>query len=469
MTSKADLEYPKVPDSTKQGRDQGVDRPNDRYKSKANGYEYDDDIDNESTHSIPTLSESLTMSSTASLEEATSKARIAPTSVTDTPKPRAQKKELDLHGRQVSGHHRTPSVSRAIKRGSSAVKQGGDVSRIPLKTSKNERDIAQSILNGRGRSSSPAIERRKGERRAKPAAKEEGHSRSSAARNGIEQRSDATVSSSKSKQDHSQDRTPLAEKASLPSSSKNRKEFTTSATESKTKGKGRVTDLTSSSPEKPRPITLSSSRYHGIDEENEDSLVVAPSIARVEPSRGSSSKAPVSSLVLEEMYTQPVDRGKPSPVFRPRSHKKEERRINSSATRPRAKPAAKHIRPMECSALEKSSQTPRPTTPTSSPRKRLVEVVIESSPSSKKRASRPVKSEVHEEDRKSKRRSIDKEVKRSESPFEQTQVLWRKAAFRDSFDADRDVKMEESDSDSDGDVRLADIREIGLFAYHPMF
>lgn len=470
VTADSDIQYPKLPNFAKKQPAPA----SDKRKSKRNAYDYDDNIDDDSTYSIPTLSRSLTTSSTGSLEEATSKARIAPTSSTITPKIRRMPEDNKIdQAHEASSCARTPTVSKAIKRGSSAIKPGQDPPQTVRKTSQSEKDIANDAEPRRMRSSSPAIDRRKAARKAKPAAKEKVYSSGSAAYDGSEHKTGVASSSSKSRQDYPQDRRPLTEKAALPSSSKNRKDTAVNVPAYKTKGKGRITDLTSSSPEKSRPITLSSSLHNGINEQDEDSVVVATSSTLREPSRstyGAPSKAPVSSSVLEAMYTRPVDRGKPSPVFKTKSPKKDQRQAKSDSDRPRAKPAAKPpARPMEYPAPESSSQPRRLATSNTSPKKRAVEVVVEASPAFKKRANGLVKSEVREdEERRTKRRSVEREIQRSDSPFEQTQALWRKAAIGDSFDLDYDVKMEESDSDTDGDVRLTDFQEIGrsLFALH---
>jgi hypothetical protein len=121
---------------------------------------------------------------------------------------------------------------------------------------------------------------------------------------------------------------------------------------------------------------------------------------------------------------------------------------------------------MNLETLEISGKPSQFNTPRGSPSKRTVEVVVHTSPlSSKKRSDRPESNLHPDTDRKIKRRSEEKEIQtrlqRSDSPPEQTQILWRKAAASDSFDFDLDAKMEESDSDSDGDVPLADYKETG--------
>jgi len=454
-------------------RDGQVDKTINEKKAKNRKYEYEDDLNSMSP--VSALSQSLTNSSTTSLEEATSKARIATNSVKHTPNTQRMVKQAGLESKSrepppAYNNSRTPTVSKAIKSASSAVRSKDETTRTYQTSSgtysydKAEEDKIKLSENA------PSLSRLDG-RKAKPAVTGNGTSSASRLPRDADHVPNYAFSSSLAAREATKNRLPLSDKeVRSSSSSKNTKP---AADLVDRKGKGRLTDLSTSSPEKSRPITLSSTRHINVNEEEEDSFAVAISstVPKSSTGRYDSSGHPVSSLRLAEECRQPVDRGKPSPVFKTKTGSSRERQPASGSTsRPKALPAVQFqpeaILPMDLTRLESSGRVSRPETPGRSPIKQKVEVLIESSPASKKRLERPSSKVLRDHERKSKRRSVEREVpkvERSDSPAEQTQVLWRKAAFSDSFDfeGNGDIKMHESENDSDGDVPLVDYREAG--------
>lgn len=472
---KADDDYPALPKFTKT-RNSQAEKPSDQQKAKRKEFKYVDDMDFGDPSSASTLSHSLTHSSTASLEEATSKAKIAPSPVKRTPKTQRllRDAEMDEKTREPAPRYnigRTPTASRGIKSGPSAARVTEDVNRPVRKPSQTEAPDMPDEVTEHTRRPSPVIRPRSDARKAKPAAKVvDSMAASSISRKQSERIPYTSSSSLKATGQLSTDRQPLGERTARSSSPSKEKKGSSIAANSKREE--RVTDLTTSSPEKPPAITLSSNRYTDVDEDNEDSLEVRISSTIRNPTSsgyGSSPRKPISSFRLQKQHGHSKDRGAPSPVFQSKSSKEDGTRAvqpSKGTTRPRAKPAApvlpKAIQPMDLTRLESSAEASRTASAGKSPRKRTVEVIVQSSPTSKRRTDM---SGHNRQDKQSKRRSVDREInhrnERSESPPDQTQILWDRAAYRSSSESDRDAKMHESDDDSDGDVRLVNYRETG--------
>lgn len=444
------------------------------------------------------MSDGISASSTTSLLDRTSRAKIHTSSPKLDYTPNTQRAlgmHVDAHAGRTpaTSGSRTPIVGRAIKSGISASRNpySDPPQTIKKSAKKEEHEYLPSGNSGPARSSPPPplyFEDTKPSRKARPAVTEMSTAQTVGSHRPERQRASSSSSSS-----HMSDSTykpqtsrkPLADKPVISSSSKN--------TKANAKSTGTVYVEIESSPEKPRqssstsrkaapvhspvklPITMSSSQHAGIDEDEVESFVIADSSTiRHVNIDGKKARAPIKTLDIQSKVDK-ASRGQPSLVAgkdrldRPTIDSSTQRRKAPSAVKA---PKAANGQQTKQEGHREYSGGSRPTTPGKSSRRGEVESVDAPAVSPRKRLNRPEpsKDDSKKEERCKKRRSVEREeeeqddtltLRHSGSPFEATQYLWNQAARshgRSVPDFNMSLGLED---DSDDDVPLTDFEEKG--------